>query len=132
MERKLILVVDDERGLADTLAAMMQVAGWRSRVAYSAEEALDILRNEVEPALIISDVLMPGANGLELAVQVRRRWPKVRILLISGNAATQDLVSIARTNGFEFELLAKPVPPKQLLVKVASLLDSENMKSEHS
>lgn len=119
----MILIVDDERSLADTMVAMMQAVGWRSRAAYCAEEALEILRAEEEPALVISDVVMPGANGVELAVQLRQRWPKVRILLISGNATTQEIVNTACADGYSFELLAKPVPPKQLLMKIASLLE---------
>jgi DNA-binding NtrC family response regulator len=132
LKQKFILIVDDERNLADTLAAIMQVVGWRSRAAYCAGEALEILRTEEEPALMISDVVMPGANGVELAVQVRRLWPKVQILLVSGNAATQEIVNTARADGHAFELMAKPVPPKQLLMKVASLLGDVNMMSERS
>jgi DNA-binding NtrC family response regulator len=132
LKQNFILVVDDERSLADTLAAMMQVVGWRSRAVYCAEEAIEIFRTEEEPALMISDVVMPGANGVELAVQVRRLWPQVQILLVSGNAATQEIVNTAHADGHAFELLAKPVPPKQLLLKVASLLDGVNVMNGRS
>jgi DNA-binding NtrC family response regulator len=127
VSQKFILVVDDERGVADTLAAIMQRAGWRSRAAYCAEDAMEVLRTEEEPALMISDVIMPGINGVELSLQVRRRWPKVQILLISGNATTQEIVNKLCAEGHSFELLAKPVPPKQLVMKVASLLSDTNI-----
>ena len=117
----MILVVDDERGLADTLVAMLELIGYRSTAAYSAEEAMRILCSE-EPDLIISDVVMPGTDGVQLAIMARFLWPHVRILLVSGNAATQEIIDAARADGHAFELLAKPVPPKLLLVKVVSVL----------
>lgn len=126
----MILVVDDERNLADTLVEMLRLIGQTAIAAYSAEQALVVLRDH-EPALILCDVVMPGANGIELAVEARRLRPNVGILLLSGNAATQELVEGARAAGHVFELLAKPVPPKQLLMKVLSLLN-EQLTAEHS
>lgn len=114
-------MVDDAHSLADTLVAILNLACYKGTAAHSAEEALEVLRTE-EPTLIISDVVMPGANGVELAIAARRLWPKVQILLLSGNAATQGIMEDARADGHAFELLAKPVPPKQLLLKVVSLL----------
>ena len=125
----MILVVDDERSLADTLVAILESIGYRSRAAYSAEEAMEVLRTE-EPALIISDVVMPGANGVELALQAQRLWPKVRILLMSGNAATQNIMDTVRAEGHSFELLAKPVAPKELLTKVASILEASTTNKD--
>jgi CheY-like chemotaxis protein len=120
----MILVVDDERSLADTMVAMLELIGQRSTAAYNAEDAVEMLRKE-EPTLLISDVVMPGANGVQLAIQARVLWPKVKILLMSGNAATQDIIESALDQGHAFELLAKPIPPKQMLMKVVSLLTDE-------
>lgn len=117
----MILVVDDERSVADTLAAIFQMAGYSSTAVYSGEDALQMLQS-VCPALIITDVVMPGMDGVEFAVQARRRCPAVRILLVSGNAATLKIVESARRRGHIFELLAKPVPPRELLAKVAAIL----------
>jgi DNA-binding NtrC family response regulator len=120
-----IVVIDDERSVADTMAAILRYAGYSAKAVYSAEDALAEIRAQ-EPALIISDVIMPGMNGVELSIQVRASWPKVRILLISGNAGTQALVDTAGDFGHLFEVLAKPIPPRQLLAKVASVLDNKN------
>lgn len=126
MSQKTILVVDDEHTIADTLVAILEVLGWHGRAAYSAEEALEMLATE-QPALLISDVVMPGGiNGVELALAVRRRWPNVQILLVSGNAVTKEIMDTAHSQGHSFELLAKPVPPKQLLIKIADLVGVTN------
>lgn len=119
----MILVVDDERNLADTLVAMLDLIGYKGTPVYSGEDALEIVRQQ-EPELIISDVVMPGINGVELAIAARRWWPNVRILLVSGNVATQEIVDIAQAKGHAFEVLAKPTPPKQLLLKIVSMLET--------
>lgn len=120
MERH-ILVVDDEPVLADTLAMIFRQAGYASTCAYTAESAFDAIQAHC-PSLIVSDVVMPGMNGIEFARNVRTQWPSCQILLFSGNADTQGLLESARKEGEVPEVLAKPVPPPRMLAKVASLL----------
>jgi CheY-like chemotaxis protein len=74
----------------------------------------------VTPDLIISDVIMPDMNGIEAAIQIRKFLPECKILLFSGQAATADLLKTARAQGHEFEILAKPVHPQDLLAKLRS------------
>jgi len=116
-----IIVVDDEPALADTLAMIFQRAGYNSSVAYSGEQALAIVSVR-PPALAVVDVVMPGMNGLVLAEAIRGLLPSCRVLLFSGNADTESLLEAARREGHVYEVLAKPVPPVQLLAKVASML----------
>ncbi len=115
------LVVDDERTIADTLTLILRHAGYAAKCAYSAEEALEYLSGHGVD-LIVSDVVMPGMNGIELALRVREAQPRCEILLISGNATTQDLLEGARQRGHQFTLLAKPIPPIALLELVKATL----------
>jgi CheY-like chemotaxis protein len=69
---------------------------------------------------------MPGLDGIALAKRIRTSHPTCRVLLFSGNADTQDLLEAAQQEGHAFEVLAKPVPPPQMLAKVASLLDQKS------
>ena len=119
---KRILVVDDEPALADTLAIIFQHAGYIASAVYSCEAALPFIA-ACQPSLVVSDVVMSGMNGIELARTMRVSYPNCQILLFSGNADTQDLLDAAQQDGHTFEVLAKPVPPLQMLAKVASLLD---------
>jgi DNA-binding response OmpR family regulator len=121
----MILVVDDEHALADTLALILERAGYRSVAAYSASEAL-IAIGKQRPDLIISDVMMPGMSGVALAVRVRKLHPGIKVLLISGHAGTQDIVEAARSDGYSLDLLAKPVLPEELLSRVAGMLNSSS------
>jgi CheY-like chemotaxis protein len=117
-----ILVVDDEPALADTLAAIFQLADYTASAVYSGEEALAFIAVH-QPSLVVTDVIMPGLNGIALARTIRTSYPSCRVLLFSGNADTQDLLEAAQQEGHKFEVLAKPILPPQMLAKVASLLD---------
>lgn len=119
---RMILVVDDEHPLADTLRAILERAGYSSTAVYSAADGLDVLA-KVRPDLIISDVMMPVMNGVDFALQASQLHPGIKILLISGHAGTQDLMDAARLEGLSIELLAKPVGPEELLSRVADLLN---------
>ena len=117
-----ILVVDDEPALADTLAVIFQQAGYIANAVYSGEEALAFIAAR-RPSLVITDVILPGMDGIALAKTIRMSYPTCRILLFSGNADTQDLLEAAQQEGHAFEILAKPIPPPLMLAKVASLLN---------
>lgn len=119
--RKLVLVVDDERAIADTLAAMLILSGYEAIATYGASEAVAVL-GTCEPDLIITDVIMPVMNGVELASKAHELYPRAKILLMSGNAVTQEILDAAGMKMQPFEIIAKPVPPRQMLGIVGSLV----------
>ncbi len=112
-----VLVVDDERVIADTLAIILNKNGFDAAAVYTGKDAVERARSD-QPNLIISDVIMPDMNGIEAAITIRRFLPSCKILLFSGQAATADLLKKARAKGHEFEVLAKPVHPQDLLAKL--------------
>jgi len=120
-----ILVVDDEPMLADTLALIFQRAGYAASAVYNGEEALAFFAAH-PPALVVTDVVMSGIDGITLAKIIRQSYPACRVLLFSGNADTQALLEAAQEEGHAFEVLAKPVPPSQMLARVASLLQQRS------
>jgi CheY-like chemotaxis protein len=114
-----VLVVDDERVIADTLAMILNQSGFQARAVYSGENALEMAAT-FEPDMLIADVIMADLNGIDAAIKIRALLPRVKILLFSGQAATADLLEKARAQGYEFEILAKPVHPQDLLTKLRS------------
>lgn len=80
-------------------------------------------------ALLIADVNMPGIDGIELAQQVSREMPACHIILFSGHINTTPLLAAARARGNNFECLAKPVHPDDLLARVRALSDAEARKT---
>ena len=114
---KMLFVVDDEKIIADSLAAILNKCGFNARAFYDAETALSACA-EAAPEYVISDVAMPGVSGVELAIQISESFPKCRILLFSGHASTINLLEDARSRGYHFDLLSKPLHPRDLLAKL--------------
>jgi CheY-like chemotaxis protein len=112
-----VLVVDDERVIADTLAVILNQNGFEARAVYSGEKALE-LATIFEPDMLISDVIMADLNGIDAAIRIRAMLPRIKVLLFSGQAATADLLEKARAKGYEFEILAKPVHPQDFLTRL--------------
>jgi CheY-like chemotaxis protein len=116
-----ILVVDDQKSIADTLCEILCTVGYECTAVYSGADALEHFE-KFPPALIITDVIMPDMNGIDLAKRVRAAYPDCAVLLSSGNANTQHLMDAERLDGPALRVLAKPVPPRELLEVVAGIL----------
>jgi DNA-binding response OmpR family regulator len=114
---KIVYVVDDERVIAQTVAMILTKAGY---TATAFEDPLMALAaaESCPPHLLITDVMMPGMSGVDLAIRFCKSFPECKVLLFSGKAATADLLENARNHGYEFELLLKPVHPADLLAKL--------------
>src|SRR5271154_5431784 len=112
-----VFVVDDEHVIASTLAAILQMHGFSAKFFTSPLEALTAARSKA-PDLLVSDVEMPGLSGLDLAIQMKAQYPSCKILLLSGQAATLDLLQKARALGHNFDLLLKPIVPTEFLLEI--------------
>jgi len=116
-----ILIVDDERPIADTLALIFRTQHYETRVAYSAERAIETLA-EWRPDLAIVDVILPQMNGIDLAIVIKANYSSCHVLLFSGHANTALLLEEAGRKGHQFEVLAKPVHPNVMLERASALL----------
>lgn len=114
-----ILLVDDNKDLLEMAEALLQDLGFEVVTAERAEEALEILRGQGDIAALLTDVVMPGMSGIELAVEARRMAPDLRIVLVSGypNPASGEG---ARTV-HEFHFLKKPYRINEVLQVLAKL-----------
>lgn len=109
--RRRVLVVDDERLIADTVAQILNIHGYDAFTAYGAKDALKMAESFF-PDFLLSDVMMPGTNGIELAMAVQELLPTVKVLLFSGQAGTSQLIE---QSNMTFTLVAKPIHPDRLL-----------------
>jgi DNA-binding NtrC family response regulator len=113
--------VDDESVIADTLAEILRRNGYATETAYDGTSALETALLS-PPELVITDVVLPGMSGVELAVIIKRAYPECKILLYSGQASTPELIRSSQCAPYDFALLSKPVPPRDLLALVEDRL----------
>jgi DNA-binding NtrC family response regulator len=114
-------VVDDEHVIASTVATILKLSGFSASAFFSAEEALKAAKVGGAPKLLVTDVAMPGLSGIDLAIKFKELYPDCKALLFSGQAATGDMLQMAKEAGHSFTLLTKPVHPKDLLVAIRKL-----------
>ena len=109
-----VIVVDDETRIAGTLVEILKGEGYEAMAASTGDGAVELARI-FNPDIVLSDVILPGLNGIEVGIQINTLFPKCRVILFSGQAATLDLLKDARRRGHDFEILAKPIKPAALL-----------------
>ena len=119
---KRVLVVDDDKLVADTLQLVFRANGFEAEARYSAAEGLERART-FAPQLLLTDITMPERTGLELADEVARELPDCRILMLT--AYSSNLVKATghgRKFGPRMRILSKPVRPEELLRQADALL----------
>ena len=127
-----ILVVDDEPNVLQLVESILEEAGYSVIGASSADSAIKTFDKMARrPDLLLTDVVMPGMSGVDLAIAVRNDVPDCRILLFSGQAATVDLLGEAGKKGHDFTLLSKPLHPKDLLARVSQTLGSRDSNPDN-
>jgi CheY-like chemotaxis protein len=113
-----ILLVDDDALIAASTVALLEDLGHRVIEAHSGKEALAIVRQGLNPDLVITDHATPGMTGLDLAASLRVHHPKLPILLATGYAELEGELPI------DVPRLAKPYTQEQLSLEIAGLLTS--------
>ena len=116
-----VLVVEDQPVVSDSLAVVLSNRGYAARAVYSGEHALEIARVFL-PDLLISDVLLRGISGIEVADEVLSFLSDCKIILFAGQAATFDVLSRNHKDGRRrFEVLLKPIEPEALFALMTKL-----------
>ena len=115
-----VLIADDERMIANTLALILTSSGFEARAVYSGEGAIETA-GEMKPDVLICDVILGGISGIDVAIRISELQPACKVVLLSGQAATTDLLERAEAEGHRFDILAKPIHPKALLDHLARL-----------
>ena len=109
-----VIVIDDEPVIADTVVEILNGEGFEAMAVSTGASAVELAK-AFDPDVVLSDVIMPGLNGIETGIQIRKVAPQCRVILFSGQAATVDLLEKARQEGHRFDILAKPIRPEQLI-----------------
>jgi DNA-binding NtrC family response regulator len=116
-----ILIVEDEKVIADTLGQILANQGYAIQTVASAEDALELL-SDWQPDVAILDVILPKMNGIDLAILLKKQLPDCQSLLFSGQPTVETLVAKAKSEEHEFDVLAKPVHPSVMLSAISTLI----------
>jgi CheY-like chemotaxis protein len=121
--RELVLLVEDDAQVRRATTQVLEGLGYSVIAAAGGHEALALIEAMPAPlSMLVTDVVMQGMGGVELAREVRRRRPETRVLLISGYAPP-DAASAASAAPERFPLLSKPFTPTQLAQRIREILD---------
>lgn len=117
-----ILVVDDERCIADAAATILENEGFCAVPLYRAAEAIATLRT-MNVALILTDVNMPDIDGVELALEAQKVCPRTKVLLMSGAETTESVRQRTGCENCPFRIMAKPFGISELVNMVGDVLN---------
>ncbi len=129
--KRMILVIEDEPVIAETMVEVLRYSGYEAFSTAYAGEAV-ALSAELRPDLALSDVILGEANGVELALELHRSVPTMKLLLISGNVAAPDCIAACQPSSAMLDLIEKPVPPEELLTTIEGVLSRPDSQSEQA
>lgn len=112
---KHVLIVDDEESIRSSLDGILQDEGYRTSVAASGEDALNLLREEL-PDLILLDIWMPGLDGIETLRRARDLAPDQLVIMMSGHGTIETAVKATKLGAFDF--IEKPLSLEKLLLSI--------------
>jgi DNA-binding NtrC family response regulator len=114
-----ILVVDDDLNVLEVIKARLTFAGYKTITAASAQEALDKLKEAVVD-LIVSDIKMPGMNGLELFEKVHSIHPALPVIFLTAHGTIPDAIKAVKAGAYDY--LTKPFDGHELLDKISEVI----------
>jgi two-component system, NtrC family, response regulator HydG len=126
-ERVAILVVDDDREMANILVEILTAAGYRAIAANSGADALALMRHE-HPELVISDLRMVGMNGHKLQAEIKRLMPNLPVVIITAFGSIQTAVESMKLGAFDY--ITKPFSNDELLLVVSRALENRSLHQE--
>lgn len=121
-----ILLVDDEQEFVKTLAERIKLRDLGSDIALNGEEALEIVKDQV-PDVMVLDLRMPGIDGMEVLRRVRKEYPEVQVIILTGHGTEKDEKEARKLGAFEY--LQKPTDVDKL---VKTIKDAYRKKFETS
>ncbi|MBN2124548.1 MAG: sigma-54-dependent Fis family transcriptional regulator [Deltaproteobacteria bacterium] len=127
MEEQKVLVVDDEKGICRNVEKILAKGNYRVTQALSAKQALEKMAKETF-SLLISDIVMPETNGLELLKLVKEQWPLTKVVMMTAYASTDTAVKAIRLGALDY--VPKPFTPDELRSTVAKALSGELAEAE--
>jgi DNA-binding NtrC family response regulator len=123
-----VLLVDDEVSFVETFSERLELRDFEISKAFSGEEALEVLDENKNIEVVILDVKMPGMDGIETLVEIKRKNPLIEVIMLSGHADVASAIDGMKQGAFDY--LMKPVDMDQIITKVTEAVAKKRQHEE--
>jgi len=123
-----VLLVDDEVPFVETMSKRLTKRNLNVLNAFSGQEALNVLNNEKKIDIVILDVKMPGMDGIETLQEIKKSYPLVEVIMLTGHATVENAIEGMKIGAFDY--LMKPCDMGQLMIKVQEAKDKKTNHEE--
>ena len=123
-----VLMVDDEIEFVETFSERLVMRNLEISKAFSGEEALQILETNNNIEIVILDVKMPGMDGIETLTEIKKRYPLVEVIMLSGHADVESAIDGMKQGAFDY--LMKPCEIDQIIAKVTEAAAKKRQHEE--
>ena len=132
MEKKVILIVDDEKNIRLTMSQSLESLGIPIRTAVNGEDALQMIRgsSEIQYGLVFLDLKMPGMSGMDVLRRIREERPKVRVIIITAHGTIDSAVEAMKLGAVDF--IRKPFSPGEIRDLATQVLERESLDQENA
>ncbi len=128
MEDAKLLLVDDEKGFLDTITKRLEKRKLKVWAVYSGEDALKELKNNTAIEVVVLDVKMPGMDGIETLVEIKKRFPLMEVIMLTGHATVETAIDGMKLGAFDY--LMKPCDIDTLISKVKEAIEKKRQHDE--
>ena len=128
MSKPFVMLVDDEADFIDTMSKRLQKRDVKVLTAYNGEEALEQVSRNRNLEVMILDVKMPGMDGLEVLTEMKKNYPLVEVIMLTGHATIESAIEGMKAGAFDY--LMKPCDLDQLMEKVQEAVNKRKAQEE--
>jgi DNA-binding NtrC family response regulator len=111
-----VLLVDDESEFVETFSERLELRDLKISKAFNGEEALQVLEKNHDIEIVILDVKMPGMDGIETLAEIKKKFPLVEVIMLSGHSTVESAIEGMKKGAFDY--LMKPCDMDQIIAKV--------------
>ncbi len=123
-----ILIVDDEVSILQSLSGILEDEGYEVILAASGEEGLERAKKD-QPDLILLDIWMPGTDGITVLDEIKKLYPLIPVMIISGHGTIETAVKATRMGAFDF--IEKPLSIERVLVSIQNAIEFSRLEEEN-
>jgi DNA-binding NtrC family response regulator len=123
-----VLLVDDESEFVETFGERLEMRDLKISKAFNGEEALQVLEKDHDLEVVILDVQMPGMDGIETLAEIKKKFPLVEVIMLSGHSTVESAIEGMKKGAFDY--LMKPCDMDQIIAKVSKAAGKKRQHEE--